>query len=123
MSGITELDSLITSMSPKLNDGDFVFCTTRQPIAEMMALEPIATFCEEEGSTLILTQDAADSAELNYDGLFKQITLSVHSSLQAVGLTAAISRKLTEKNISANVIAAYYHDIFLCQKKKQGKLC
>lgn len=121
MSGITELETLVTSMSPKLNKGDFVFCTTRRPLAEMMTLEPIATFCEQEGNTLILTADAADTAKLNYEGLFKQITLSVHSSLQAVGLTAAVSRKLTEKNISANVVAAYYHDHIFVPKEKSSE--
>jgi hypothetical protein len=40
----------------------------------------------------------------------RQITLKVHSSLEAVGLTAAFSRALTEAGISANVVAAYYHD-------------
>jgi hypothetical protein len=36
--------------------------------------------------------------------------LTVHSSLEAVGLTAAVSRALTDANISCNVVAAYYHD-------------
>ena len=43
---------------------------------------------------------------------------NVHSSLDAVGLTAAFSAKLTEKNISANVIAAYYHDHIFVPKEK-----
>ena len=38
------------------------------------------------------------------------ITLTIHSSLEAVGLTAAVSSALTEANISCNVVAAYYHD-------------
>ena len=40
----------------------------------------------------------------------RQITLKVHSSLEAIGLTAAMSRALMEAGISANVVAAYYHD-------------
>ena len=34
----------------------------------------------------------------------------MHSSLAAVGLTAAVSAALTEAGISANIVAAYYHD-------------
>jgi hypothetical protein len=38
------------------------------------------------------------------------ITLSIHSSLEAVGFLAAITGKLADHNISVNPISAYYHD-------------
>jgi hypothetical protein len=38
------------------------------------------------------------------------ITLGVISSLEAVGLTSAVSQALTEARISCNVVAAYSHD-------------
>jgi hypothetical protein len=38
------------------------------------------------------------------------ITLRVHSSLAAVGLTAAVAAALSDHGISANVVAAYCHD-------------
>lgn len=88
-----------------------------------MYLEPIATFIESEGLTLVLTKDKADESGLNYEGIFRQITLAVHSSLQAVGLTAAVSTKLTAKGISANVIAAYYYDhVFVPSDKAEAAL-
>ena len=34
----------------------------------------------------------------------------MRSSLDAVGLTAAVSRQLTEHGISCNVVAGYFHD-------------
>lgn len=34
----------------------------------------------------------------------------MHSSLEAVGLTAAFATELTRHGLSANVVAGYYHD-------------
>ena len=41
---------------------------------------------------------------------FRCITLRVHSSLHAVGLTAAVSAELARHAVSANVVAGYFHD-------------
>ena len=123
MSGITDINELLGSMQPALVDDLFVFCTVTGQLAEYVNLAPIATFIETEGLTLVLTKDKADEAGLNYEGVFRQITLTVHSSLEAVGLTAAIATKLTSKGISANVIAAYYHDhIFVSNDKAEQAL-
>ncbi|MGO3120359.1 MAG: ACT domain-containing protein [Moraxellaceae bacterium] len=123
MSGITDINELLGSMQPVLVDELFVFCTVTGQLAEYMSLAPIATFMESEGLTLVLAKDTADEAELQYEGMFRQITLTVHSSLAAVGLTAAVSTKLTSKGISANVIAAYYHDhIFVSNDKAEQAL-
>ena len=39
-----------------------------------------------------------------------RITLGIHSSLAAIGLTARVSGALAERGISANMIAACHHD-------------
>lgn len=123
MSGIKELTQLLTAIQPKLLDHDFVFCTVTGQLNQYLALEPIATFMEAEGLTLVLAKDKADKASLHYEGIFRQITLTVHSSLQAVGLTAAVSSKLASKGISANILAAYYHDyIFVSNDKAEAAL-
>ncbi|HCH64870.1 MAG TPA: acetyltransferase, partial [Deltaproteobacteria bacterium] len=38
------------------------------------------------------------------------ITLTVHSDLQAVGLTAAVASALTAVGVSCNVVAGAHHD-------------
>ncbi|WP_394495850.1 ACT domain-containing protein [Shewanella sp. ENK2] len=110
MSGITDLSKLLSSMSPELQAGEFVFCSVKGRIADYAHLNPLCFFQEQEGLTLVLAAESAIQAYLPFEARFKQITLTVHSSLEAVGLTAAVAQKLTDNGISANVIAAYYHD-------------
>lgn len=118
MSAITDLNTLLQSMSPELHAGEFVFCTVKQSLLEVASLQPIATFMEQEGLTVIVEKQQAQRANLEFDGVFKLITLTVHSSLDAVGLTAAVSTKLAKHGISANVVAAFYHDHIFVQTEK-----
>lgn len=111
MAGEMDLDRLVATMSPQLQPASYVFCTVADArYGNFAEANPIATFQEAEGLTLVLEQVQADLLGLAYEGTFRCITLLVHSSLEAVGLTAVISKTLTHHNISANVIAGYYHD-------------
>ncbi len=74
-------------------------------------------FREEEGITIIIRKEMADSLSLAYSFVAAWITLTVHSSLSAVGLTASFSKALAEKGISCNVVAAFYHDHIFVDKK------
>ncbi|MDU0353092.1 ACT domain-containing protein [Paraglaciecola aquimarina] len=118
MSGITDLEELLHSISPKLLDIEFVFCTVSGGLEAYVELSPIATFMEPEGLTLVIEKSIAEQAGLSFAGSYSQIILTVHSSLEAVGLTAAVASKLASKGISANVIAAYYHDHIFVQTSK-----
>jgi uncharacterized protein len=119
VSGEEDLDKLLAQMRPKLIAGDFVFCTVaKMQYGDHAQLQPLASYQEDEGLTLVLEKHAAENAGLAYDAVFSCITLTVHSSLEAVGLTAAVSSKLAAAGISANVIAAYYHDHLFVPKNK-----
>ena len=109
MPGETNLLKLLQGMNPRLNEGEYVFCIADSP-ESAMALNPLCMFQEEEGVTVIISKQQAEEAALPYSVVCAWITLTVHSSLEAVGLTAAVSEALTEANISCNVVAAYYHD-------------
>lgn len=109
MTGETNLSRLLASLSPRLNPGRFVFCSVPQPTVVQVAAA-LGSFREAEGTTLILAREEADRLGLVYDYLAAWITLEVHSSLAAVGLTAAFTKALAGEDISCNVIAGYHHD-------------
>lgn len=58
----------------------------------------------------MLDRSQADAAGLSYDAVFAMITLTVHSSLEAVGFLAAIAARLASHGISVNPVSAFYHD-------------
>lgn len=110
VTGETNLQTLLTSMSPRLDDTEWVFATVDEEEAAVPFIaSAIASFREEEGLTLVLPQAAAEDLE-NVSAPMSRITLEVHSSLEAVGLTAAVASALAEEGVSANMVAAYYHD-------------
>lgn len=111
MSGITDLQTLIDSMEPVLKPGEYVFTTFDEIDWRQIAdLQPISVFKEDEGYSLVIDRKTADENDIPCDSVFRLISLHVHSSLDAVGLTAAFSTALGNASISANVVAAYYHD-------------
>ena len=122
MAGETNLVQLIRGMVPKRNDGEYVFSTL--PDAQAVRREDtLFEFKEREGTTLVLTREKADELGLPYHYVATWITLTIHSSLEAVGLTAAFSNELARHNISCNVVAAYYHDhIFVDQQDGEKAL-
>ena len=120
MSGEKNLEALLKSMKPKLNVGEFVFCKTEH-LDQLNLSQIIMTFKEEESTTIIAKKEIADQLKLDYSFVASWITLTVHSSLEAVGLTAAFSKALSENDISCNVVAAYYHDHIFVDKKHTEK--
>ena len=109
MSGQTSLPFLLRSMSPQLNEGDYVFCTLAED-TPLKGHNVIASIREQEGLSVVLAREDADALGLHYDYVAAWITLSVHSALAAVGLTAAFAGALGRADISCNVIAGFYHD-------------
>lgn len=105
----SDLDELLRMMSPMLNPGVYVYVMVSSDV-DAASLEPLATFREREGLTLIVEERRALDAGLGVLFRAAWITLSVHSELQAVGLTAAVATALTQADISCNVMAAACHD-------------
>ncbi len=110
MPGETDLKILLRSMRPILDKDEYVFYSVNTENVNYLSLNPIGIFREAEGVTLIIRREVADLAGISYAAVFSMITLSVHSSLSAVGFLAAIASKLSERGISVNPVSAYYHD-------------
>lgn len=110
MSGETNLNRLLATMQPVLREGEYVFCSLPNGVGHSSSLDPLGLFKEEEGLTLILSRHQADGAGLSYAAIFALITLSVYSSLEAVGFMAAIATQLASHGISVNPVSAFYHD-------------
>ena len=108
--GETDLRTLLQSMAPTLRDEAYAFCTAGNDLATPLWPDALATFREDEGVTLVLPTATAERAGLRFDGAWACITLTVHSSLTAVGFLAAISTRLANGGISLNPIAGYHHD-------------
>ncbi|VXC61068.1 ACT domain-containing protein [Pseudomonas sp. 8O] len=122
MSGETNLARLLQSMTPQLNPGQYVFCCVPAE-HDCSALQPLASMREPEGLSLVLTREIADAHGLHYDYVAAWITLEVHSSLAAVGLTASFSAALAQAGISCNVVAGFHHDhIFVPSERAERAL-
>lgn len=119
MPGETDLHRLLARMKPILHEGEIVVCTLPDgAYGDLAELAPLAAVQEREGLTLVLLRERADEAGLAYEDVFARVTLTVRSSLQAVGLTAAVAGRLADCGISANVLAAYFHDHLLVSRDR-----
>ena len=112
MHGERNLERLLASLEPVQRPGTFVFAVV-EDAASVGAVVPEATVREEEGLTVVLRREDADRLGIAYEHVAAWITLRVHSALDAVGLTAAVSTALADAGLSCNVIAGYHHDHLL----------
>jgi len=96
---VSQLSAMLAGMAPVLHREAWYFVTVEgAPPADAFAI-----IREDEGMTAIVSGKRA--------GLpFARITLMVHSALEGVGLTAAVSGALADAGIACNVVAGYHHD-------------
>ncbi|TPK93272.1 MULTISPECIES: ACT domain-containing protein [unclassified Mesorhizobium] len=110
MTGETDLQELLASMTPRLLADVYVFTTLAPDTPVPAGLDPVMQFREREGVTLITTEDEAKAAGLAGTFRCRMITLDIHSSLEAVGFLAAITRRLAAAGMGVNPVSAFYHD-------------
>jgi uncharacterized protein len=109
MSGERDPHQLRRHMAPQLRPENFVYCSF--PDFQLPAgIQPICTFKESEGLTAIVERSQADRAGAPYAFEARLITLTVHSSLEAIGFLATVATSLANAGIPCNAVAAYHHD-------------
>jgi hypothetical protein len=110
MPGERDLAMLLQNMKPEMHEGVFVFCSIPADQEIPATLKPVHIFREREGTTVVVRREEAESAGLSGQFASRLITLTVHSSLEAVGFLAVITSRLAEVGISVNPVSAFYHD-------------
>jgi len=108
--GLTDLTELLLGLDPELDPVEYVFATVAPgsptPAGAVVRVE------ESEGVTVVVptTTLRLDATARATSSVLRRITLRVHSSLDAVGLTATVAAALAAAGISCNVVAGFHHD-------------
>jgi hypothetical protein len=96
---VSDLAAMLAGMAPVLDPREWRFVLVEgAPPADAFAL-----IREDKGTTAIVAGAGEGAA-------FARITLMVHSALEGVGLTAAVSGALAGAGIACNVVAGFHHD-------------
>ena len=110
MAGETDLARMLATLDVVRRPGRFAFVTGEWPTLGVVAS---ATVHEDEGTTYVVTveQAAEVGAPVEFEAAW--LTLTVHSALEAVGLTSAFSSALAQAGLPCNVLAGFHHDHLL----------
>lgn len=97
-------------LNPILHEQAYVFATAGDDMAGELMNDAICVFKETEGTTLVLPESAAIKHGLAHTFRAAWITLRAETSLDALGITSAFSKVLSDNGISCNVFAPIRHD-------------
>lgn len=120
MAGETDLDVLLAGLTASRRPGEFTMVTLPSSSAELSSGVE-ALIREPEGISAVARIDVARKKGWEPGPLMAWLTLDVHSSLEAVGLTAAVAEAFAELGIACNVVAGFYHDHLLVPVGRAGE--
>ena len=115
-----DLAVMLASLDVHRRAGEYVFVACAQPDPALAALAH-ASVREDEGASYVLARGDADARGLSYGFVAAWLSLSVHSALDAVGLTVAVSAALSERGIACNVLAGFHHDHLLVPAERAAE--
>ncbi|WP_095999708.1 ACT domain-containing protein [Sphingomonas lenta] len=119
MTGETDLAALLARLCPRLSEIEFAFGVIRDGEPQPATMEPVGTFREEEGLTVIGPAAQFAGTGIEHVGGWAMISLEVQSSLAAVGMMAAIAQALADEDISVNAVAGFHHDRVFVQWERR----
>lgn len=109
MSGLTDLRETLNSIQVSCDNIKYGFASIKdKTLIDRDSV--LSTFHENGQLAVVAPKHYLDSKGIENEGPYAKLTIEVHTSLELVGLTAVMATKLAEHGISANVIAAFYHD-------------
>ena len=111
MAGETDLGVILETMRIERRDDPYTVVALDLPVT--LGDGVAAVIQEDEGVTAVVTISEAERRGWPVGFRATWLTVSVHSALDAVGLTAALSKVLAAEGIPCNVLAAYHHDHLL----------
>lgn len=104
---VRDLQAMLAELDPICDPKPYRFLSLSIEDADAGWIDdPFAVIKEEEGMTFV----APCEVEGGDPDHFARITLQVNSSLDGVGLTAAVATGLATEDIACNVVAACHHD-------------
>ncbi len=109
MPGQMDLSEVLHTLQVSCDEVRYGFASVTEA-AISRSEQVLGTFREDEGLTVIATQEYFEREGIAHQGPFARLTIEVYTSLELVGLTALLAAELAEREIPANVIAAYFHD-------------
>ncbi len=116
-----DLERMLAELRVGRREGTYCMVSLVAPDADLRA-SAAAIVKEDEAISLVITTDQADDRRIPYDFAAAWLTLEVHSSLHAVGLTAAVARMLADQGVPCNVLAGFYHDHLLVPAREAERV-
>jgi hypothetical protein len=110
--GETDLDVMLSTLAVQRRPGIFTYIAVEVPTPGLLAAAQ-AVVKEGPLTTIVLPVESAVRAGQLVTVELAWLTLTVQSSLEAVGLTAAVSARLAAIDVPCNVLAGYHHDHLL----------
>jgi len=110
-----DLEALLRTLTIERRPGAFCFVDF-DDVPSGVVVE--ATVVESEGTTAVVDRDSLSSRTETPQFVAAWLTVAVHSSLDAVGLTAALAGALAQAGIPCNVLAGLHHDHLLVPETK-----